>query len=78
MTSTTLERKPVRINFGLIAWLCFIGLCLALGLAAAINVFIRGLVITNMTDTVPWGLWITVDLSAIALGAGAFTQGNCG
>ena len=26
-----------------------------------------------MSNTVPWGLWITIDLSAIALGAGAFT-----
>ncbi len=26
-----------------------------------------------MTDVVPWGLWITIDLSSIALGAGAFT-----
>jgi Ni/Fe-hydrogenase subunit HybB-like protein len=26
-----------------------------------------------MSDPVPWGLWITIDLSAIALGAGAFT-----
>jgi molybdopterin-containing oxidoreductase family membrane subunit len=73
MTTTTLERKPARINYGLIAWLCFVGLCLGLGLIAAVQVFMRGLVITNMTDTVPWGLWITVDLSAIALGAGAFT-----
>jgi molybdopterin-containing oxidoreductase family membrane subunit len=29
--------------------------------------------VTNLTDQVPWGLWITHDLSAIALGAGAFT-----
>jgi Ni/Fe-hydrogenase subunit HybB-like protein len=29
--------------------------------------------ITNLTDYVPWGLWITIDLSAIALGAGAFS-----
>ena len=29
--------------------------------------------VTNMSNTVPWGLWITIDLSAIALGAGAFT-----
>jgi len=36
-------------------------------------VFTRGLIVTNLTDTVPWGLWITIDLSAIALGAGAFT-----
>ena len=26
-----------------------------------------------MSDSVPWGLWITIDLSSIALGAGAFT-----
>jgi molybdopterin-containing oxidoreductase family membrane subunit len=26
-----------------------------------------------MSDAVPWGLWITIDLSSIALGAGAFT-----
>ncbi len=32
-----------------------------------------GLEVTNLTDRVPWGLWITHDLSAIALGAGAFT-----
>jgi molybdopterin-containing oxidoreductase family membrane subunit len=33
----------------------------------------NGLKVTNLTDQVPWGLWITHDLSAIALGAGAFT-----
>jgi Ni/Fe-hydrogenase subunit HybB-like protein len=35
-------------------------------------VFIKGLSVTNLTDLVPWGLWITIDLSAIALSAGAF------
>jgi molybdopterin-containing oxidoreductase family membrane subunit len=29
--------------------------------------------VTNLTDDLPWGLWITIDLSSIALGAGAFT-----
>ena len=33
----------------------------------------QGLTLTNMYDSVPWGLWITIDLSSIALGAGAFT-----
>jgi molybdopterin-containing oxidoreductase family membrane subunit len=33
----------------------------------------NGLQVTNMSDRVPWGLWITHDLSAIGLGAGAFT-----
>jgi Ni/Fe-hydrogenase subunit HybB-like protein len=43
-----------------------------IGLIGMIIVFTQGLSITNLTDLVPWGLWITIDLSAIALGAGAF------
>jgi Ni/Fe-hydrogenase subunit HybB-like protein len=42
------------------------------GVVAATIVFTRGLIVTNLTDLVPWGLWITIDLSAIALSAGAF------
>ena len=74
MATSTLERKPFpKINFGLLAWFAFIGVFLTIGLISAIEVFWKGLVITNMSDTVPWGLWITIDLSSIALGAGAFT-----
>jgi molybdopterin-containing oxidoreductase family membrane subunit len=58
---------------GQVAWFAFLGLCLLIGLAAAYQVLSRGLVVTNLSDGVPWGLWITIDLSAIALGAGAFT-----
>jgi Ni/Fe-hydrogenase subunit HybB-like protein len=43
------------------------------GLIAGLIVFTQGLVVTNLTDLVPWGLWITIDLSSIALSAGAFT-----
>ncbi len=46
---------------------------IAIGLVASLIVFKRGLVVTNLTDLVPWGLWITIDLSAIALSAGAFS-----
>jgi Ni/Fe-hydrogenase subunit HybB-like protein len=42
------------------------------GVIAGFIVFARGLVVTNLTDLVPWGLWITLDLSSIALSAGAF------
>jgi Ni/Fe-hydrogenase subunit HybB-like protein len=73
MATTTLDRKPIWLNPGMIAWLSFVALCLIIGLVAASQVFLHGLVITNMSDTVPWGLWITIDLSSIALGAGAFT-----
>jgi Ni/Fe-hydrogenase subunit HybB-like protein len=56
--------------FGL--WLAALGLMLAIGLGAMAVVFARGLVVTNLTDLIPWGLWITIDLSSIAVSAGAF------
>lgn len=43
------------------------------GAWAGINVLLHGLGPTNLTDLVPWGLWITIDLSSIALSAGAFS-----
>ncbi|HEY9151321.1 MAG TPA: NrfD/PsrC family molybdoenzyme membrane anchor subunit [Anaerolineales bacterium] len=54
-------------------WLGFLGLVLLTALIGAIVVFWNGLWITNLTDLVPWGLWITIDLSSIALSAGAFS-----
>ncbi len=56
-----------------IVWLSLLGLILLGGLVAGILVFWKGLGITNLTDLVPWGLWITIDLSSIALAAGAFS-----
>jgi Ni/Fe-hydrogenase subunit HybB-like protein len=53
-------------------WLSFLGLFLALGLGAGLYVFWKGLSVTNLTDLVPWGLWITIDLSSIAMAGGAF------
>ena len=67
------ERKQFSFSPALLAWLGFLGLCIVIGLVSAYQVFRNGLYITNMSDSVPWGLWITIDLSAIALGAGAFT-----
>ncbi len=43
------------------------------GLIAGVFVLWKGLSITNLSDFVPWGLWITIDLSSIALSAGAFS-----
>ena len=54
-------------------WLSSLGLVLVVALGSALAVFLKGLWITNLTDLVPWGLWITIDLSAIALSAGAFS-----
>jgi Ni/Fe-hydrogenase subunit HybB-like protein len=75
MTTSVFSRKPFRLPFsiGFLLWMGFLGILLAIGVYSAITVFIKGLYITNMSDSVPWGLWITIDLSSIALGAGAFT-----
>ncbi len=54
--------SPLRTG----GWIGFLGLALLAGLTAAILVFARGLILTNLSDGVPWGLWITIDLSAIA------------
>jgi len=73
MTTLTLSRRLPWLTPGLLAWLAFLAVLLAIGAVAAGEVLLRGLEVTNLTDAVPWGLWITIDLSAIALGAGAFT-----
>jgi Ni/Fe-hydrogenase subunit HybB-like protein len=54
------------------AWLLLLATIIVGGVVAAGTVFTRGLVVTNLTDLVPWGLWITIDLSSIAMSAGAF------
>jgi Ni/Fe-hydrogenase subunit HybB-like protein len=69
--------KIPEINFPKITpWMIWIGalsIFLVSGATAGLMVFWKGLSITNLTDLVPWGLWITVDLSSIAVSAGAFS-----
>ena len=71
MTRTSKARSKKSLL--LAAW--FLGLIVlaAAGMVAGVIVFKEGLGITNLTDLVPWGLWITIDLSSIALAAGAFS-----
>jgi molybdopterin-containing oxidoreductase family membrane subunit len=54
-------------------WVFLLIVPLAVGVATAVYTLINGLQVTGLNDRVPWGLWITQDLSAIAMGAGAFT-----
>ena len=68
---TTLQRPPRFNPFAF--WIFSLIVLISIGLVAAVYVLLNGLGVTNLTDRVPWGLWITHDLSAIALGAGAFT-----
>jgi len=71
--SKLVHRTAALVITPWIVWLAFLGVILLGGLVAGILVFWKGLGITNLTDLVPWGLWITIDLSSIALGAGAFS-----
>jgi len=70
MTSTSLQQR--RITPGLLLWGILIAVLLGVGVYSFYTVFTEGLVVTDLSDSIPWGLWITIDLSAIALGAGAF------
>lgn len=59
--------RPVHV------WMGILAIITGIGAVAGIIVFAEGLYLTNLTDLVPWGLWITIDLSSIALSAGAFS-----
>ncbi len=71
MATLTLKRpssiRPYHI------WLASLLALLIIGLIAMAQVLLKGLQVTDLSNRVPWGLWITLDLSSIALGAGAFT-----
>ena len=69
MISTRIQRHKLLFP----GWVVSLGVLVIAGLIAGIIVLVRGLIVTNLSDLVPWGLWITLDLSAIALSAGAFT-----
>lgn len=62
-----LSHRPLQ------AWLISLATTFVIGVIGMITVLVMGLQVTGLSDRVPWGLWITVDLSSIALGAGAFT-----
>ncbi len=53
-------------------WVGALGAVMAAAAVGGVIVLWKGLVVTNLNDLVPWGLWITLDLSSIALSAGAF------
>jgi len=63
--------REVKLNIFHV-WVAVLATVMLAGAVAGVVVFTRGLVVTNLTDLVPWGLWITIDLSAIAMSAGAF------
>ncbi|HDD35544.1 MAG TPA: molybdopterin oxidoreductase [Candidatus Desulfofervidus auxilii] len=56
-------------------WLSCVGIVLVWGLYAMFLCFAKGLNQTNLTNYFGFGIWITLDLAVIALGAGAFFSG---
>lgn len=69
-------KLPARRSLGsttFIAWLTVLLVMIGVGISGMYRTLTQGLQVTNLSDQVPWGLWITHDLSAIGLGAGAFT-----
>jgi molybdopterin-containing oxidoreductase family membrane subunit len=71
-----IARGVERVSTGRFAlWLAPWAMLLALGVYAAGLCLRFGLNQTNMDNRFPFGLWIFLDLSIIALGAGAFFTG---
>ena len=56
-------------------WIMLLLAGVAFGLVGAFIVLRDGLQVTGLSNKVPWGLWISVDLSSIALGGSAFVFG---
>ncbi len=56
-------------------WIGFLLACIMFGLVGVYYVFRDGLQVTGLSNKVPWGLWISIDLSSIALGGCAFVFG---
>ncbi len=65
-------RNLTRRDILFLGWCALLVLGIIVGLSAGVLIFTKGLVVTNLSNLVPWGLWITVDLSSIALSGGAF------
>ena len=56
-------------------WLSLLGSGLIFGMVGIFFLFRDGLQVTGLSNRVPWGLWISIDLSSIALGGSAFVFG---
>ncbi len=71
MTRGVRRCSPTRFLLWMTPWVAL----LAFGLYSAGLCLIKGLNQTNMDNRFAFGLWIFLDLTVIALGAGAFFTG---
>ncbi len=56
-------------------WVAFLAVGILFGMYGAFIVLRDGLDITGLSNKVPWGLWVVIDLASIALGGSAFVFG---
>lgn len=56
-------------------WIGLLVIGILFGLVGAFITLRDGLHVTGLSNEIPWGLWISIDLSAIALGGSAFVFG---
>lgn len=56
-------------------WIGFLLAGVVFGLVGVFFVLRDGLQVTGLSNKVPWGLWISIDLSSISLGGSAFVFG---
>lgn len=56
-------------------WIGLLVIGILFGLVGAFVVLRDGLQVTGLSNAVPWGLWISIDLSSIAMGGSAFVFG---
>jgi Ni/Fe-hydrogenase subunit HybB-like protein len=56
-------------------WISLLIIGILFGLVGAFTVLRDGLQVTGLSNAIPWGLWISIDLSAIAMGGSAFVFG---
>lgn len=73
MATASLAKVPAFRITSFTVWVTILLAVMGMAALGGIVIFWQGLWITNLTNLVPWGLWITVDLSSIALSAGAFS-----
>lgn len=65
--------KDLRENWPFWSWISLLGIVIVVGLYAIFLILWKGLIVTNLSDGAPWGLWIVLDLSCIGVAAGAFS-----
>jgi molybdopterin-containing oxidoreductase family membrane subunit len=73
MSTHIAKPRSFKIFTAFRIWMLALLTVMVLGVIGGVYVLQQGLHVTNLTDLVPWGLWITIDLSSIAMSAGAFS-----